>query len=176
MKIAIYCSARTGLPENVIDDARLIGREIGSAGHTLVYGGLSLGLMDVVARAVSEAGGRVMGVVPASRQDRQNPVNSVNILVNSLHERKQIMEENADLFIALDGGYGTLDEIMSALASMFFFNDPKPLLVLNRDNLYTPLQIMFDEMVVRGLMFPEVASRISFHPTAQSLVAHLKSL
>ena len=66
MKIAIYCSARTGLPENVIDDARLIGREIGSAGHTLVYGGLSLGLMDVVARAVSEAGGRVMGVVPAS--------------------------------------------------------------------------------------------------------------
>ena len=157
MKIAIYCSARTGLPENVIDDARLIGREIGSAGHTLVYGGLSLGLMDVVARAVSEAGGRVMGVVPASRQDRQNPVNSVNILVNSLHERKQIMEENADLFIALDGGYGTLDEIMSALASMSFFNDPKPLLVLNRDNLYTPLQIMFDEMVVRGLMFPEVA-------------------
>ena len=176
MKIAIYCSARTGLPENVIDDARLIGREIGSAGHTLVYGGLSLGLMDVVARAVSEAGGRVMGVVPASRQDRQNPVNSVNILVNSLHERKQIMEENADLFIALDGGYGTLDEIMSALASMSFFNDPKPLLVLNRDNLYTPLQIMFDEMVVRGLMFPEVTSRISFHPTAQSLVAHLKSL
>lgn len=176
MKIAVYCSARTGLPENVIDDARLIGREIGSAGHTLVYGGLSLGLMDVVARAVSEAGGRVMGVVPASRQDRQNPVNSVNILVNSLHERKQIMEENADLFIALDGGYGTLDEIMSALASMSFFNDPKPLLVLNRDNLYTPLQIMFDEMVARRLMFPEVASRISFHPTAQSLVAHLKSL
>lgn len=176
MKIAVYCSARTGLPENVIDDARLIGREIGSAGHTLVYGGLSLGLMDVVARAVSEAGGRVMGVVPASRQDRQNPVNSVNILANSLHERKQIMEENADLFIALDGGYGTLDEIMSALASMSFFNDPKPLLVLNRDNLYTPLQIMFDEMVARRLMFPEVASRISFHPTAQSLVAHIKSL
>lgn len=176
MKIAVYCSARTGLPENVIDDARLIGHEIGSAGHTLVYGGLEMGLMDVVARAVSEAGGRVMGVVPASRQDRENPVNSVNILVNSLHERKQIMEENADLFIALDGGYGTLDEIMSALASMSFFNEPKPLLVLNRDNLYAPLQLMFDEMVARGLMFPEVASRITFHSTAQSLVAHLKSL
>lgn len=176
MKIAVYCSARTGLPENVIDDARLIGHEIGSSGHTLVYGGLEMGLMDVVARAVSEAGGRVMGVVPASRQDRQNPVNSVNILVNSLHERKQIMEENADLFIALDGGYGTLDEIMSALASMSFFNEPKPLLVLNRDNLYAPLQLMFDEMVARELMFPEVASRITFHPTAQSLVAHLKSL
>lgn len=76
-----------------------------------------MGLMDVVSSAVAEAGGKVTGVVPATRQDRENPVNSVNILVNSLHERKQIMEENADLFVALDGGYGTLDEIMSALAT-----------------------------------------------------------
>lgn len=176
MRIAVYCSARTGLPAEVVEDARALGRAIGEGGHTLVYGGLSMGLMEVVSCAVAEAGGKVMGVVPATRQDRENPVNSVNILVTSLHERKQIMEENADLFVALDGGYGTLDEIMSALATMSFFNEPKPLLVLNRDNLYTPLRQMFNNMVARGLMQPEVANRISLHPDMDSLLAQLRAL
>ena len=176
MKIAVYCSARTGLPAEVIEDARTLGNAIGKGGHTLVYGGLSMGMMDVVSCAVAEAGGKVTGVVPATRQDRENPVNSVNILVNSLHERKQIMEENADLFVALDGGYGTLDEIMSALATMSFFNEPKPLLVLNRDNLYTPLQLMFNEMETRGLMTPQVAGRISFHSDIASLLSQLHTL
>lgn len=176
MRIAVYCSARKNLPDEVVADARKLGLAIGEGGNTLVYGGLEMGLMDVVASATAEAGGRVMGVVPSNRMQLQHPANTVNIPVSSLHERKQIMEENADLFVALDGGCGTLDEIMSALASMTFFNEPKPILVLDRNGLYSPLRQLFDEMVGRKLMAAEVASRITFHPTADSLIAHIKSL
>jgi hypothetical protein len=176
MTIAVYCSARTPLPAEVVADAQALGTAIASLGHTLVYGGLEMGLMDTVATAAAAAGGKVVGVVPATRQQRQHPANTVNILVNTLHERKLTMEEKADIFVALDGGYGTLDEVLSALASMSFFNTPKPLLLLNRDNLYTPLIQMFNTMIERHLMQPEVAQRITLCPDITSLITHLTNL
>lgn len=176
MRIAVYCSARTAIAPECFEDAHTLGRWIGSGGHTLVYGGLQMGLMDAVASATAEAGGRVMGVVPQSRAQRQHPDNSVSIAVSSLHERKQTMEENADAFVALDGGYGTLDEVMSALASMSFFSEPKPLILLNRGGLYDPLMAMFAEMERRGLMYPEVARQITLCPDIDSLIHTLEQL
>lgn len=79
MNIAVYCSARTGLPEEVIADSRTLGQWIGSNGHMLVYGGLAMGLMDIVASATASAGGKVMGVVPQTRAERQHKANTVNI-------------------------------------------------------------------------------------------------
>lgn len=175
MKIAVYCSARSGLAEEVVADARTLGQWIGSNGHTLVYGGLSLGLMDVVASATADAGGKVMGVVPQARADRQHPANSVNIGVTTLHERKQIMEENADVFVALDGGFGTLDEVMSALATMKFFKESKPIHLLNRHGLYTPLHEMLETMSQRHLASPEVASSLHLHPDIKSLLEALRT-
>lgn len=171
MNIAVYCSARQNLPEQVRSDARKFGRWIGENGHMLVYGGLAMGLMDEVAAGAAESGGKVMGVVPQSRAERQHQANTVSIGVTTLHERKQIMEENADLFVALDGGFGTLDEVMSALASMTFFNEPKPLHLLDRDGLYAPLRSMLDEMARRGLAHPEVAARLQLHPDIDSLIS-----
>lgn len=86
------------------------------------------------------------------------------------------MEENADAFVALDGGYGTLDEVMSALASMSFFSEPKPLILLNRGGLYDPLMAMFAEMERRGLMYPEVARQITLCPDIDSLIHALEQL
>lgn len=174
MNIAVYCSARPGLPEEVTADARKLGDWIGANGHTLVYGGLACGLMDVVASATALAGGKVMGVVPQSRAARQHPDNTVNIAVNSLHERKEIMEENADVFVALDGGFGTIDEVMSALSTMIFFGDSKPIHLLNRRGLYDPLRAMFAEMASRHLAAPEVADRLQLHPDIDSLINALK--
>jgi len=165
MKIAVYCSARSGLAEEVVSEARTLGQWIGSNGHTLVYGGLSLGLMDVVASATAAAGGKVMGVVPQAR----------NIGVTTLHERKQIMEENADVFVALDGGFGTLDEVMSALATMKFFKESKPIHLLNRHGLYTPLHEMLETMSQRHLASPEVASSLHLHPDIKSLLEALRT-
>lgn len=129
-----------------------------------------MGLMDALATATAAAGGKVMGAVPATRMERQHPANTVNIPVCSLHERKQVMEENADIFVALDGGYGTLDEVMSALASMSFFGETKPLLLLNRNGLYDPLVGMFDEMVGRHLMSPEIPGRMTLVSSVEELL------
>lgn len=170
MNIAVYCSARPGLPDEVTADARRLGKWIGENGHILVYGGLANGLMDEVAATAARAGAKVIGVVPHSRVNRQHPDNTVNISVNSLHERKEIMEENADLFVALDGGFGTLDEVMSALATMTFFDDPKPIHLLNRRGLYDPLRAMLREMANRRLASPEVVERLQLHPDIESLI------
>ncbi len=176
MNIAVYCSARTNIAPECFNDARELGEWIGSNGHTLVYGGLEMGLMDAVASATRQAGGKVVGVVPWNRKERQHPANTTNLYVTTLHERKQMMEEQADAFVALDGGYGTLDEVMSALASMSFFDEPKPLFLLNRDGLYDPLGQMLREMVTRGLMFPEVLPRVSFCPTLPHLLNSLSDM
>lgn len=176
MRIAVYCSARTDIAPECFADARKLGEWIGNNGHTLVYGGLKMGLMDAVATATAQAGGKIMGVVPAARLEHQHPDNTVSIPVCSLHERKATMEENADAFVALDGGYGTLDEVMSALASMSFFNDPKPMLLLNRSGLYDPLINLFSEMQRRGLMFPEIARRLTLCSDISTLICRLSQI
>ncbi len=89
MNIAVYCSARENIAGECFEDARRLGAWIGENGHMLVYGGLAMGLMEAVASAT--AGGKVMGVVPETRQHRQHTSNTVSIPVCSLHERKQIM-------------------------------------------------------------------------------------
>ena len=134
-----------------------------------------MGLMDAVATATAAAGGKVMGVVPEARCERQHPANTINIPVCSLHERKQVMEENADVFVALDGGFGTLDEVMAALATMSFFGELKPMLLLNRNGLYDPLMTMFHEMVHRNLMHPDIPKRITMCPDINALTEALEA-
>lgn len=120
MRIAVYCSARPHIPSCYHDDAVAFGKWMGENGHTLVYGGLRYSMMRDVAQAAADAGGKVMGIVPESRIADQHPANTVSLLVPDLHQRKQMMEENADVFVALEGGIGTLDEVFSALASSTF--------------------------------------------------------
>lgn len=176
MRIAVYCSARTDLPEIVKNDARRFGEWIGRNHHTLVYGGLSNGLMEIVARSARDNGAEVIGIVPESRAGKQNPANTMSIRCESLHERKQLMEENADAFVALDGGFGTLDEIFSALATMIFFNTEKPIMMLNRDDLYSPLQTLIRNLVDRGLASPGNAGRLQLHPDLDSIIDCLSDI
>ena len=176
MNIAVYCSARNGIAPECFDDARRLGRWIGENGHTLVYGGLKRGLMDAVAQATADAGGKVIGVVPQARVSGQHEANTVSILVPTLHERKQTMEERSDAFVALDGGYGTLDEVMSALASMSFNDEPRPMFLLNRDGLYNPLVDQLRLMSSRHLVSPEVIERLTLCPTIDSLITKLSEI
>lgn len=170
MNIAVYCSARRDIAPGCFEDARTFGRWIGASGHTLIYGGLAKGLMEAVAQATADAGGKVVGMVPQSRLESIHPANTVSIHVDTLHERKQMMEQQADVFVALDGGTGTLDEVMSALASGFFFNEPKPILMLDRDGLYRPLIAMLEEMNRRGLVSRSQIDNITLCPDVASLI------
>lgn len=171
MRIAVYCSARPGIAKEYIEDARNFGTWIGRNGHTLVYGGLRYSMMGVVAQAAADAGAKVIGLVPQSRLDNQHPANTVSIHVETLHERKQMMEENADIFVALEGGIGTLDEVFSALASTNFFKQPKPIHLLDRDGLYAPLRQLIENMKERNLAMPPATDCLHFHPDLPSLTA-----
>lgn len=171
MRIAVYCSARPDIPQQFHEDARNFGRWIGENDHTLIYGGLTNSMMKDVSDAAAAAGAQVIGVVPQSRVNAQNPSNTVNIHVETLHERKQLMEENADIFVALEGGIGTLDELFSALASATFFREPKPIYLLDRNGLYQPLKELLFNMKELHLASYSSISMLQFLPDLESLIA-----
>lgn len=176
MRVAVYCSARPQIPSEYHEDAKAFGKWLGENGHTLVYGGLRYSMMRDVAQAAADAGGKVMGIVPQSRISDQHPANTVSVHVETLHERKQMMEENADVFVALEGGIGTLDEVFSALASTTFFKEPKEIHLLDRDGLYKPLQELMANMERQGLATPPATEMLRFHPDLDSLTAALTEL
>lgn len=176
MRVAVYCSARPRIPSEYHEDAKAFGKWLGENGHTLVYGGLRYSMMRDVAQAAADAGGKVMGIVPQSRMSDQHPANTVSVHVETLHERKQMMEENADVFVALEGGIGTLDEVFSALASTTFFKEPKEIHLLDRDGLYQPLQELMANMERQGLATPPATEMLHFHPDLDSLTAALAEL
>lgn len=175
MRIAVYCSARPNIPEQYHEDARQFGRWIGENGHTLVYGGLTPSMMGDVSDAAAEAGAQVIGIVPQSRLAKQNPSNTVNIHIETLHERKQLMEENADVFVALEGGIGTLDELFSAIASATFFGEQREVHLLNRGGIYEPLHQLLTSMEAVGLVNANNLSLFHFHPDLDSLTAALST-
>lgn len=161
MRTAVYCSSKDTVPQSYRDDATIIGRYVAQLGSTLVYGGLDLGMMKVVARAAKDAGGRVVGIVPIMRKKYINPINDENVLALDLNDRKAKMELLSDIFVVLPGGYGTLDEMISTFSFLTFTVDKqKPIIVLNTDGLYDHTIAQLQLMCDRELMDPTTMQRI----------------
>ncbi len=149
------------MPQTYRDDAITIGNYLAQLGSTLVYGGLDLGMMKVVARAAKDAGGRVVGIVPIMRKKYINPINDENVLALDLNDRKAKMELLSDIFVVLPGGYGTLDEIISTFSFLTFTADKhKPIILLNTDGLYDHTIAQLQLMCDRQLMDPSTMQRI----------------
>lgn len=175
MKIAVFCSASDRVTPRMKSDAATLARWIGESGSALVYGGIPAGLMATVAAEALAAGGHVTGVVPESRRDKANPADSETIIVADLHERKRMMEQLADAFIALPGGYGTLDEVISTWASLGFEGKSKPIILLNTDGYYDPLRLQTESMHAAGLLSDLHASELTFTPTVEATINMLKT-
>lgn len=153
MKIAVYCSSRDNIDETYKADAALVGKRIGMAGAHLVYGGVGLGLMRIVASEARKAGGRVVGVVPISRKALANKDNTDTILARDLNDRKSRMMLLGDAFVVLPGGYGTLDELISTFSFLTFTGDTsKRIVVINRDGIFDPILAQLRLMASRGLL------------------------
>ena len=138
--------------------AHALGAEIARRGLTLVYGGGKVGLMGVVADAALEAGGKVIGVIPQALMDRELAHTGVSQLrvTRSMHERKAIMEEEADGFIALPGGFGTLDELCEILTWAQLGIHRKPCGLLDTvGGFFRNLRAFFDDAVDDGFIRPE---------------------
>jgi hypothetical protein len=141
MSVAIYCGSRFGDAPGYAQAARTLGRLLAERGDSVVYGGGRVGLMGAVADAALAARGRVIGVIPQALMDREVGHAGLTELhvVQTMHERKQLMAERADAFIALPGGIGTLEEIYEVWSWQQLGYHDKPVALLNVDGYYDAL-------------------------------------
>ena len=141
LSVAVYCGSRFGDLAAYAQAARELGRLIARSGGSVVYGGGRVGLMGVVADAALDAGGSVVGVIPQALMDREvgHPGLTELHVVQTMHERKQIMAERADAFVALPGGIGTLEEIYEVWSWQQLGYHDKPVALLNVAGFYDAL-------------------------------------
>ncbi len=147
--LCVYCSSSDRLEPKYFAAADQLGREIAMRGWGLVYGGGRTGLMGAVARATKQAGGRVIGVIPEFMKLKELAYTEADELVTvvTMRERKLLMETRADAFVALPGGFGTLEEILEILTLRQLDVVRKPCVLLNQDGFYDDLLALFQRML-----------------------------
>ena len=153
MKLCVFCSANQQIDHNFFEMTKELGRWAAENGHSIVYGGVNCGLMECLAKATKEAGGRTIGIIPTIVERRGGTSNYVDVEIpcDNLHDRKQLMEDQGDVFIALPGGLGTLDEIFTIVASATIGYHEKPLILYNMKGFWNSLIAMLDDLHSRGV-------------------------
>jgi len=154
--LCVYCSSSDRVDGKYAAAASEMGRELAARGWGLVYGGGKTGLMGAVARAAKAGGGRVVGVIPEFMKARELAFDEADELVTvvTMRERKLLMEARADAFVALPGGWGTLEEILEILTLRQLDLVKKPCVFLNQDGFYDPLLRLFDRMLAEKFFKP----------------------
>jgi uncharacterized protein (TIGR00730 family) len=160
-KICVYCGSSKGADPTFIAAARRLGQILAENNIGLVYGGGDLGLMGAVAHAVLEAGGHVTGIIPRFLQRQENMLESVQelLIVEDMHERKRLMFEKADAFVALPGGVGTLEELVEQLTWAQLQRHDKPVLIADIAGFWQPLLALLDHMREQGFIRPQFEAR-----------------
>src|SRR6478609_3624833 len=146
--ICVYCASGPGNNPAFVEGARSFGRILAENGIRLVYGGGSVGLMGALAESVLDHGGAVTGVIPDFLVNREHMLVRVQerIVTRDMHERKRVMFERADAFVALPGGIGTLEELVEQLTWAQLGRHKKPILILNIEGFWDPLCALIDHM------------------------------
>lgn len=155
--ICVYCGSNVGTRPEYAALARDIGELLAGEGLRIVYGGGRVGLMGIVADAATAAGGEVIGIIPRSLDRREVAHRGIAQLhvVESMHERKAMMNEFADGFIALPGGFGTFEELCEMLTWAQLGIHRKPVGLLDVAGYYAPLIELFDRAVKEGFLHPD---------------------
>ena len=177
-RICVYLGGNLGREQHYIDEAETLGRLLVADDIGLVYGGSRVGLMGVLARTVLEHGGSVTGVVPRQLSYQDLALDSLSHLhvVDTMHERKHLMQELSHACLALPGGFGTLEEMFEALtwSQRPLELHEKPCVFLNIDGYYDHLFEFLDHAVARGLLLPENRALARQAPTAESALQAIR--
>lgn len=156
-RVCVYCGSSAGGQPVYRDATVALGRALVARGWGLVYGGGGIGLMGLLAREVHEAGGEVIGVIPRALMEREgvaaDGLGELEV-VGSMHERKALMAELSDAFIALPGGLGTLEELFETLTWAQLGIHAKPCALLDAGGYYRPLVDLLDHSVAEGFVRP----------------------
>ena len=154
MNIAVFCSANNNIDPDYFRAAAVLGRWIGANGHTLVYGGGNSGLMECIGKAVHEAGGRTVGVIPRIMEEgrRVSDYVDVEIPCEDLSDRKAIMMERSDEFYALPGGIGTIDEVFTVASAATIGYHHKKVTLCNVKGFWDSLIALLNDHQQKGMI------------------------
>ncbi|MBL9119776.1 MAG: TIGR00730 family Rossman fold protein [Phycisphaerae bacterium] len=175
--VTVYCSSSTALEPHFANAARAVGQELARRGLTLVYGGGSIGLMGEAARAAKAAGGRVLGVITKQLLNLEQGWNGCDemIVVDTMRERKRLLEEHGDAFLILPGGLGTYEEFFEILVGRYLQNHQKPIGVVNDHCYYDPMVALIDHGIEHRFIRPAVKQLLRIHPDPLHLIDFLLS-
>ena len=173
--VCLFCGSNTGTRPSYADGAREIGRTLAAHGMTLIYGGGSVGLMDIAAQATLDAGGRVIGVITEQlivREVGHSGLDELHV-VATMHERKALMAKLSDAFVALPGGFGTFDELCEMATWDQLGIHAKPLVVVNLEGYFDSFLAQLDRAVADGLLRAEHRALLACAPTVELALAVL---
>jgi uncharacterized protein (TIGR00730 family) len=178
LSLCIYCGSRAGDDPAFETAARAIGQAIGQRGWRLVYGGGRAGLMGCVADAALAAGAEVIGVIPLALMDRElgHPGLAELIVVETMHERKRLMAERSDAFVALPGGIGTFEELFEVWTWLQLGYHDKPVGLLNAAGYYDALLSFLDQSVARGFVPPAQRALLQVQSQPDALLDRIAAL
>jgi uncharacterized protein (TIGR00730 family) len=161
--VCVYCGSGKGSNPAYAAAANDLGKALAAAGIGLVYGGGGLGLMGEVARSVLGNGGRVTGIIPSFLSEKEQMLQDVTqlIVTADMHERKRMMFERSDAFVALPGGIGTLEELVEQLTWAQLGRHAKPIVLVDVDGFWSPLLALLEHM--RAEEFIRKGLEVRFH-------------
>jgi uncharacterized protein (TIGR00730 family) len=175
--VCVYCGSGPGTDPRFTEAAVALGKNLAENGVRLVYGGGSLGLMGSVATSVLDNGGTVTGIIPDFLKLRENALKRVQemIVTPDMHERKRLMFEHSDAFVALPGGIGTLEELVEQLTWQQLGRHSKPILIANIANFWEPLLGLLTHMRSTQFIRPTLAVEILTADRVEDILPKLQA-
>jgi uncharacterized protein (TIGR00730 family) len=175
--VCVYCGSGPGTNPRFIEAAIALGKALAENGIRLVYGGGSIGLMGAVANSVLDHGGIVTGIIPDFLTSRENALTRVQemIVTPDMHERKRLMFERSDAFVALPGGIGTLEELVEQLTWQQLGRHTKPVLLANIEDFWEPLLALFTHMRATQFIRPTLALDIIKAERVEDILPRLRA-
>jgi uncharacterized protein (TIGR00730 family) len=174
VRVCVYCGSYSGNDPRFAAAARDFGALLARAGIGVVYGGGRVGLMGAVADAALEAGGEVIGVIPRFLEEREVAHRGVDLrVVESMHERKQLMSELSDAFVALPGGFGTFEEFFEIVTWVQLELIDAPCIIANVDGYYDALVALIDGAVANGFITGTSRAIVESYASLDEVVARL---
>ncbi|MBC7580095.1 TIGR00730 family Rossman fold protein [Tardiphaga sp.] len=175
--VCVYCGSGPGTNPRFVESAIELGKSLAENGVGLVYGGGSIGLMGAVAQSVLDHGGRVTGIIPDFLTKRENALTGAQelIVTHDMHERKRLMFERSDAFVALPGGIGTLEELVEQLTWQQLGRHSKPILLANIENFWEPLLELLDHMRGTAFIRPTLPLEVLKAERVEDILPRLRS-
>ncbi|MGH7869302.1 MAG: TIGR00730 family Rossman fold protein [Candidatus Dormibacteraceae bacterium] len=177
MRICVFCGSRSGHGQGYLQTAEQVGELLAQLQIGLVYGGASIGCMGALADSALQARGEVIGVIPQRMVDREVSHSGLSHLhiVSNMHQRKALMADLSDAFLALPGGVGTLEELFEIWSWAHLELHAKPVGILNSNGYFAPLLQLVDQMIQADFIYPGTRDLLIVDSDPERLIARLQN-